>query len=113
MPFAQIDAGLANFIAQNGIAGVLVAAVLWYCWYRETKTIPLMLQTFRDEMAIERQRCDAAIKEERIDTDKIHTAIIARLDEHSKLIRDIPPCGVSEDALAVIRRRREEVATRK
>ena len=37
---------LVTAIFTNGIGVVCAAAVLWFAYYRETKTIPLMMQTF-------------------------------------------------------------------
>ncbi len=47
-----------NILVQNGLTGVLIGAVLVYVWYRETKTIPKMIDVFKEEMHAERARCD-------------------------------------------------------
>lgn len=37
---------LLNALATNGIGAACAAAVLWFAWYRETKTIPKMIDAF-------------------------------------------------------------------
>lgn len=37
---------LLTAIATNGIGAACAAAVLWFAWFRETKTIPAMMDTF-------------------------------------------------------------------
>jgi len=49
-----ITQGLLNF----GIGGAMAAAVLWWAWYRETKTLPALMDLFRDEMGKERAQCE-------------------------------------------------------
>ncbi len=46
---------LLTGIMTNGIGAVCVAAVLWFAWLRETKTIPEMLRSFevRNDKAID------------------------------------------------------------
>jgi gas vesicle protein len=41
---------LVTAIATNGIGLVCAAAVLWFAYYRETKTIPLMMGTFNQSL---------------------------------------------------------------
>lgn len=35
-------------VVTNGIGAVCAAAVLWFAYYRETKTIPALMQTFAE-----------------------------------------------------------------
>jgi gas vesicle protein len=41
---------LITALVTNGIGAVCAAAVLWFAWYRETRTIPAMMKTFADSM---------------------------------------------------------------
>lgn len=52
---------LITALATNGIGLVCAAAVLWFAWYRETKTIPTLMATFTASLADIQKQNSAAV----------------------------------------------------
>lgn len=50
----SILSALLNF----GIGGLMAAGVLWLLWYRETITLPRLLERFTAELREERSACE-------------------------------------------------------
>lgn len=72
---------LITAIMTNGIGGVCAAAVLWFAYYRETKTIPKMLDTFQGMQAKAIETFAQLTREERAIYQIWHNENRARLDQ--------------------------------
>lgn len=83
---------LVTAIVTNGIGAVCAAAVLWLAYYRETKTIPKMLETFTGAMTAAQVSFEARntkvvdtfaqmAREERTNYQRWHEETMARLTQ--------------------------------
>lgn len=80
---------LITMIATNGIGAVCAGAMLWFMYFQQTKTIPAMLETFKQEM-----------KEERAISEKRHTENLNRLEQiiqDTRFLRNLARRGRSEE----------------
>lgn len=117
---------LLTAIFTNGIGAVCAAAVLWFAWYRETKTIPQMMTTFADVQKVTTTSFEArnertletfaaVLREERTVCQKWHEENRNRLDqlileqkEQRHWLRDMAHQLGVKQALEEERRRRGE-----
>ena len=83
---------LITALVTNGIGVVCAAAVLWFAWYRETRTLPALIKSFTDAHAASQQSFESrnnkvvdtfarVIADERATCQKWHEENRERLDK--------------------------------
>ena len=77
MDFNQLITALIT----NGIGAVCAAAVLWFSWHRETKSIPKMMDTFASTLDKAMTTFAGVIHEEREVCQRWHEENRQRLDQ--------------------------------
>lgn len=71
-----ITSGLTNL----GIGGLVVAALIAIHWHLISVVIPKMMETFKEELAAERDHCKEELKAEREAHEKHVNTLASRLD---------------------------------
>jgi hypothetical protein len=87
---------LITALATNGIGAVCAAAVLWLAWFRETKTIPKMMETFSEVQQKAMDTATALAREERQVCQKWHEenranliGLLEEMRENKHFLRDL------------------------
>ncbi len=93
-------AGAVSMVATNGIGVACAALVVWLAWYRETRTIPAMMDHFAESQNQNVKAFAAAqklalenfatmVREERANYERWHTENRARLDALATELRGV------------------------
>ena len=108
---------LLTAIFTNGIGAVCAAAVLWFSYYRETRTIPDLMKSFGEANEKALTTFAEMLREERMVCQKWHEENRQRLDmlileqkENRHWLRDMAQQLGIKQALEEERRRRGEPA---
>ncbi len=104
---------LLTAIFTNGIGATCAAAVLWFSWYRETRTIPDLMKSFSTVNEKALTTFADMLREERTVCQKWHEENRERLDqlmleqkEHRHWLRDLAHQLGVKQALEEERKRR-------
>lgn len=118
---------LLTALVTNGVGGVCAAAVLWFAYYRETRTIPELMRTFTDAQTVVISSFEGrndkimetfatVMREERSVCQKWHeenrqglTQLLAEMKDQRHLIRDLAhQAGLQKAVEAMMKKRHEE-----